>query len=137
MEQLFLSERHGVPIEPSLRGACVLLLEDDALISIDAEDMLLGLGIGRILVAHTLEEARLHVARETVDAAVLDLVIGHDNCEDFALGLVQSRVPVVFASGMRNGTDVSDALRSVPTVDKPYSGEALREALVRALAAAR
>ena len=117
----------------ALQNICVLLLEDDALISIDTEDMLMSLGVRRVYAAHTLEEAQAIVERETVDAAVLDLVIGHVRCEEFACRLVAARVPIVFASGMRDAASLPKALRDVPTVDKPYTSQALHRALARAL----
>ena len=117
----------------ALQNICVLLLEDDALISIDTEDMLLSLGVRRVHVAHTLEAAQAVLDRETVDAAVLDLVIGRDRCEAFASRLATARVPIVFASGMRDPASLPEALREVPTVDKPYSSQALHSALARAL----
>lgn len=115
---------------PNIR---VLLLEDDALISIDAEEMLQSLGVGQVHVAHTLDEARAIAARERLDVAVLDLVIGHERCEAFAGDLLSSRVPIVFASGMRDDASLPEALRAAPTVDKPYSSQALHGALARAL----
>ena len=117
----------------NLRDTRVLLLEDDALISIDTEDMLMSLGVRQVFVAHTLEEAQAIADREAVDAAVLDLVIGHERCEAFASRLVAARVPIVFASGMRDPASMPEGLRDVPTVDKPYSSQALHGALVQAL----
>jgi CheY-like chemotaxis protein len=117
----------------ALQNVCVLLLEDDALISIDTEDMLMSLGVRRVLVAHTLEEAQAIVESETVDAAVLDLVIGHDRCEDFACRLAARRTPIVFASGLRDPGSLPEQLREVPTVDKPYTSESLHRALAKAL----
>jgi DNA-binding NtrC family response regulator len=117
----------------ALQNACVLLLEDDALISIDTEDMLMSLGVRRVLVAHSVEEAQAIVDRERVDAAVLDLVIGHDSCEDFASRLAARHMPIVFASGMRDPGSLPEQLREVPTVDKPYTSQALHGALAKAL----
>ncbi len=118
-----MTERHG------LQNVCILLLEDDALISIDAEDMLMSLGAARVLVAHTIDEAEALIDREKIDAAVLDLVIGRDRCEDLAHRLVTRPVPVVFASGMDDRASLPEALRRVPTVEKPYSSQALQAAL--------
>ena len=69
-----------------------------------------------------------------MDAAVLDLVIGHDRCEEFASRLAAARVPIVFASGMRDPASLPEALREVPTVDKPYTSQALHGALAGARA---
>jgi DNA-binding NtrC family response regulator len=117
----------------ALQNVCVLLLEDDALISLDTEDMLMSLGVRRVFVAHTLEEAQSIVERETVDAAVLDLVIGQERCEEFASRLAEGRIPIVFASGMRDPGSLPESLREVPTVDKPYTSQALHGALAKAL----
>jgi DNA-binding response OmpR family regulator len=116
-----------------LQDIRILLLEDDALISIDTEDMLRSLGAARVLVAHTIEEAEAILAKESVDAAVLDLLIGSGSCEDFAGRLVARPLPIVFASGLGEGV-LPEPLRAVPTVAKPYSSQALGAALSRALA---
>jgi DNA-binding NtrC family response regulator len=115
-----------------LQDVRILLLEDDALISIDAEDMLLSLGAARVLVAHTVEEAEAIAAAEAIDAAVLDLVIGNGSCEDFAGRLAARPLPIVFASGFGVGV-LPEPLRGVPTVEKPYSQQALGAALKQAL----
>ena len=116
-----------------LRDVRILLLEDDALISLDAEDMLLGIGASRVLVAHTVEEAEALLERESVDVAVLDLVIGSGRCEDFARRLVARPLPIVFASGFGGDGALPEPLRQVPTVEKPYSPQTLHAALALVL----
>lgn len=118
---------------PTLKDIRILLLEDDALISLDTEDMLMSLGAARVFVAHTIAEAEAILARETVDAAVLDLVIGSDRCEELAQRLVSAPIPVVFASGFGDAESLPLELRTVPTVEKPYSSQALQDALLAAL----
>ena len=117
----------------ALQDVRILLLEDDALICLDTEDVLLSLGAAEVLVAHTIDEAEAILARQAVDAAVLDLVIGNDRSEALAHRLVTTAVPVVFASGFGDPASLPEALRLVPTVDKPYSGQALHAALIAAL----
>ena len=117
----------------ALQNIRVLLLEDDALISIDAEDMLTSLGIRSVHVAHTIEEAQRIVECMRVDVAILDLLIGNVRCEEFAARLAAARTPIVFASGMRDFSGLPEPLRNAPTVDKPYSSQALHGALSRAL----
>lgn len=123
----------NVATPPALGEIRVLLLEDDALISLDTEDMLMSLGAARVHVAHSLDEAERVVAREEIDAAVLDLVIGSKRSEDFARRLVERSLPVIFASGYDDAGGVGDGLENVPMVQKPYSAEALEEALLAAL----
>jgi DNA-binding NtrC family response regulator len=114
-----------------LRDVCVLLLEDDALISLDAEDMLRALGARRVVVAHTLESAAAAVGREPIDAAVLDILIGHGRSDGLARLLLALGLPVVFATGYSDAA-VPDDLRHLPKVVKPYSGAGLSAALAAA-----
>ena len=110
----------------------ILLLEDDALISLDTEDMLLSLGTGRVHVAHSLDEAERIIARQKLDAAVLDLVIGTERSEGLARRLVEQSLPVIFASGYGDAGSTAEGLEHVPTVRKPYSAQALEAALAAA-----
>jgi len=118
---------------PSLQQRSILLLEDDALISLDTEDALMALGAGRVLVAHTIEDAEALLASERIDAAVLDLVIGRGKSDALACRLVENGIPVVFASGFGDACGLADQLRGVPTIDKPYSPQTLYAALAAAL----
>ncbi|MFT3973008.1 MAG: response regulator [Amaricoccus sp.] len=111
----------------------ILLLEDDALISLDTEDMLLSLGATRVHVAHSLDEAEVIVSRQKLDAAVLDLVIGSRHSEELARRLVERSMPVIFASGYDDVGAIAEGLEHVPTVRKPYSAQALERALATAL----
>lgn len=108
-----------------LRDARILLLEDDALISIDAEDMLLGLGAGKVLVAHTLADAEALVGRERIDAAVLDIRIGTGRSDALALDLMARGVPFIFTSGYGHASDLAPGAEAVPVVGKPYAADAL------------
>lgn len=110
----------------------ILLLEDDALISLDTEDMLLSLGAVRVHVAHSLAEADRIVSVQKLDAAVLDVVIGTQHSENLARQLVERSLPVIFASGYDNDGTAPDGLEDVPTVRKPYSAQALEAALAQA-----
>jgi hypothetical protein len=107
-----------------LRGTRILLLEDDALISIDGEDMLLGLGARAVLVAHSVADAEALVGREPPDAAVLDIRIGNGRSDAFALGLMARGIPLIFTSGY-GAPDLAPGAETVPVVGKPYGPEAL------------
>jgi len=119
--------------QSALNDLIVLLLEDDALISIDTEDALVSLGAARVLVAHTIDESEEIIARETIHAAVLDLVIGRGKSDALACRILERGIPVIFASGFDNSASLPEELRAVPTVDKPYSPQALYDALSQAL----
>ena len=109
----------------NLRDARILLLEDDALISIDAEDMLLTLGAEAVLVAHNLADAEVLVGREPIDAAVLDIRIGAGRSDTLALDLIERGIPVIFTSGYGASSDLAPGAETVPVVGKPYAAAAL------------
>lgn len=109
-------------------GACVLLLEDDALISIDAEDMLLAIGAQQVRIAHSLQEGAAMLDSESFDAAVLDVLIGRETCDTLARELLARGIPFVFASGYGDQSVLSEDLRHIPQVLKPYSVDALVDA---------
>lgn len=115
----------------TLRAARILLLEDDALISVDAEDMLMAMGAREVFVAHTLADGEELLDREPVDAAVLDLLIGHQTCDGLARRLLARGIPFVFASGYPDASALPEEMRHVPQIMKPYSAEALRVAFER------
>jgi len=109
------------------KDACVLLLEDDALISLDAEEMLRMLGARSVLTAHSIDSATTMLGSASVDVAMLDLQIGADRSDGLALALLASGIPFIFTSGYTE-TDLPDPLRRIPTVGKPYAIETLRAA---------
>jgi DNA-binding response OmpR family regulator len=116
------------------RIGAVLLLEDDALISLDTEEILLSLGANSVHVAHNLDQAESIVAVEKLDVAVLDLVIGSGRSEALARRLVGQSLPVIFASGHDDVGEIAEGLERVPMVRKPYSAQSLQGALLAALA---
>lgn len=111
-----------------IRGAKVLLLEDDALISIDAQDMLLALGADTVFACYTLAEAEAVLAREAVDAAMLDVRIGSSHSNGFALDLAARGIPFIVTTGYGAEARRSAGMDRVPAVDKPYAPETLTAA---------
>jgi CheY-like chemotaxis protein len=111
-----------------VRGACFLVLEDDALISIDAEDMLLGLGARSVHIANTLAAATALLEREPIDLAMLDLQIGRERSDGFARELLARAIPFIFTTGYAADPGLPEPLSAVPHVDKPYAPESLRAA---------
>ncbi len=109
----------------NLRDARILVLEDDALISIDAEDMLLTLGARAVLVAHTVADAEALIGCEPVDGAMLDIRIGNGRSDALAASLLERGVPFIFTSGYSTANDLPPGVEVVPIVSKPYAPEAL------------
>jgi CheY-like chemotaxis protein len=111
-----------------VRGARLLVLEDDPLIAIDAEDMLLGLGARAVHLASSVAAAAALVAGSEVDLAMLDLRIGSGRSDNFAEELLVCAVPFIFTSGYGSDSGLPERLSGVPRVGKPYTAEALHAA---------
>lgn len=118
----------------SLDGASVLLLEDEFVVALDAEQMLQELGVVRVETAATLRDAEARAREGHFDVAVLDVNINGQMSFDLAESLRARGTAVVFATGY----ELKD--RAIPNVDtalcvsKPYTSERLRQALCAALA---
>jgi DNA-binding response OmpR family regulator len=115
-----------------LAGLNVLLVEDEFLIAVDAEDMLKNLHAAKVSVVSTYEDAERTLQEHTFDVAVLDVNL--NGKMSFPLGeiLRQRGVPFVFASGYNLGSHV-DGFRDGHWVSKPYQLDQLRAGLVEAL----
>ncbi|CAH2601771.1 Response regulator [Rhodovastum atsumiense] len=103
----------------------VLLLEDETLIAMLAEDILIGLGCDVVGPVATVAAALRLVAAERIDAAVLDVNLGYgERGYPVADALAELGVPFAFVTGY--GRDSIEArFHDRPWVQKPFGGEAL------------
>lgn len=115
-----------------LTGLDVLLVEDDFMVSMLAEDILLEAG-ARVLLAMQPGPAMEIAAHATLDAAVLDVNLGEGRTSyPIAQVLRDREIPFLFLTGYdENGLDRQ--FENQLKLQKPYAPEALVEA-VRALA---
>jgi CheY-like chemotaxis protein len=120
-----------------LSGLSILLLEDEFLIALDAQDILMELGAAQVEVVNTLDAARAALERPLFDLALLDINVNGEMSFPVAEQLAVRNVPVVFASGYElrepprlNGTPAC-------CISKPYTSENLKIALLSTLAAKR
>jgi DNA-binding NtrC family response regulator len=111
----------------------VLIVEDEAAISILMEDMLADLGIEIVGPALRLEPA-LQLAREAdLDAAILDINIAGVHSYPVAAVLRSREIPVIFAT--RYGSSVlPDRFKSCQILQKPFDQHRFSEILHTALA---
>ena len=101
--------------------ARVLIVDDEPLIAMLAQDWLEDLGHQTVGPAHDLKTA-LSLTQEPLDAAILDVSLGPDKSYEVARQLRAHAVPFAFATGHAPGAAVGefgDAL----TLPKPYSFE--------------
>ncbi|CAN5162481.1 HWE histidine kinase domain-containing protein [soil metagenome] len=128
----------AVPVDLAdrlLAGRVVLLLEDNMIVALEAEDTLFELGAEAVWAASTLREAETIFAREPIDLAMLDINIGLDTSLALASRLAERGVPFIFASGYGDDVRLAEGQAAVPILKKPYDGEQIRRAMAMALAA--
>ncbi len=116
---------------PLLDGLRILVLEDEALIAMDVEQLCLEHGASHVTVLGDLAEISAEAAATGFDAAILDLMLGGVSTLDFARQLRDREVPFVFASGYSGTEELKQAFPDVTLVNKPYSGIDLVEAVAR------
>ncbi|WP_010186563.1 HWE histidine kinase domain-containing protein [Sphingomonas sp. PAMC 26605] len=128
---------HGAaPVADSdqpLRGALVLLLEDNMLIALEAEDMLRALGAKDVLVAATLSDAEHLIASHTFQFAMLDINVGGGTSFELATKLTSRGTPFIFASGYGEGLALERREGSEIVLQKPYERRHLERAIEQVL----
>jgi len=125
-----LTVTHADGIE--LNGLRVLVVEDEAAISLLLEDMLLDLGCEVIGPAGRLAIAFDLAANEVFDLAILDVNIAGESIYPLVEALEARKVPFVFSTGYGSG-GIKDAYRDRPVVQKPFAQADLRQTLLTAL----
>jgi CheY-like chemotaxis protein len=117
-----------------LAGFNVLLLEDNLIVALEAEDLLRSLGAASIVAVSTIAAAVGVRETTSIDFAVLDINLGFENSLGFAASLRASKTPFLFASGYGERKRAGDSLLAELTVSKPYDRDALQSAIALTLA---
>jgi CheY-like chemotaxis protein len=116
-----------------LEGRRVLLVEDESLVAMLAEDMLLDFGC-EVVVAMRLDKALEYARAEAFDLAVLDVNLGDARSYPVADLLFERCTPFLFATGYgRQGLE--EAYQAVPVLQKPYQAAPLAHLLSHLLTA--
>jgi CheY-like chemotaxis protein len=116
----------------ALDGTRVLLVEDEAIIAMTAEDMLEELGCETAAIASTLAEALEAVGTVGFDCALLDINLNGAESLPVAARLRAMGRPFVFTTGYGSAGTGPD-YRDVPLVTKPYQLADLEKAILAAL----
>jgi light-regulated signal transduction histidine kinase (bacteriophytochrome)/CheY-like chemotaxis protein len=117
-----------------LQGLSVLLLEDNLIVALEAEDHLRALGASSIVAVSSVAAAAKVCETTSVDFAVLDINLGFENSLGFAAFLRSANTPFVFASGYGERELLGESRVSELTVSKPYDLESLSNAVALTLA---
>ena len=119
--------------KPSRLSGLVLAVEDNVLIALDVEDVLLGLGAERVVVASNVTDALRLIDLETPNFALLDINLGRETSWPIATRLRTLGVPHVFATGYGDGIDYPVEHRLTAVITKPYSSVSIAQAFGKAL----
>ena len=113
-----------------LTGLRVLVVEDEAAISLLLEDMLLDFGCEVIGPAARLAAALDTLSREKVDLAILDVNVAGEPIYPVAEALAQRSIPFVFSTGY-GSAGIRDAYRDRPVLQKPFAQNDLKQKLLQ------
>ena len=104
----------------SLRGARVLVVEDDAMLSLNLEAMLLDLGCVVAGTADKLDDALQMARTSDFDVALLDINLGGKRADPVADAIRARGTPIVFVTGY--GKTAASGLVLSLTTQQPWSG---------------
>ena len=116
----------------ALSGKRVLVVEDESLVAMLLETILEDVGCTPVGPASTVDAALAAVADETLDAALLDVNVAGRQVFPVAEALKARGVPFVFSTGYGEG-GLPDEWRGQPTLQKPFTEAAVRDALIKAM----
>jgi light-regulated signal transduction histidine kinase (bacteriophytochrome) len=114
------------PHVPAKLDGTVLLVEDNIIIALDAEEMLTALGATRVDVASSVVDALAYLQDTRPDFAVLDINLGSETSFAIAARLQAMGVPHMFATGYGEDAAFPAEHTGTPVVKKPYSVDSLR-----------
>lgn len=117
----------------ALNGRRVLLVEDESLVAMLLETILEDMGCLPVGPIATVDEA-LEVATNdpALDAALLDVNVAGRQVFPVAAVLKARGVPFVFSTGYGEG-GLPDEWKGQATIQKPFTEDAVRQALGKAL----
>lgn len=111
----------------------ILVVEDEALVALQLEDMLAELGHEVAASCARLDEAVATARTVACDVAVLDINLSGQKSFPVAETLQNRGVPFLFATGY-GASILPPTLASAQVLHKPYSLDDLKSALSHALA---
>jgi CheY-like chemotaxis protein len=112
----------------------ILVLDDEPLIAMMLRDWLAELGCEILGPAHSVGSALAFIAGGPLDAAILDVSLGHENCYPVADALMKLGIPMAFATG-HGGQEIDPRFNDALILSKPFGFEALKGIVERLIGA--
>jgi CheY-like chemotaxis protein len=95
-------------VTPPLRGARLLLVEDDALLLMELEAILLDAGAEMAGCCRTVRDALAVASSEGIDAAILDVRVGRETIAPVAQRLASRGTPFIFYTAVEHVAAIVD-----------------------------
>lgn len=119
-----------------LDGRRILVVEDESLVAMLIETILEDMGCHVIGPIAAVDDAMKTVSDEGhIDGALLDVNVAGREVFPVADALKDRGVPFVFSTGYGEG-GLPEHWRGQPTIQKPFTEQTIREALMKALGVA-
>ncbi len=131
-----MTEARLDPASTFLEGVKVLVVEDEAIISLMVEDMLAELGCADVWYAGRVEQALRLVTERRPDLALLDVNVAGEPVYRLAERLQSLGIPFLFATGY-GGRGLPLPWSAYPALQKPFRIEELAGAVRGALGTGR
>ena len=122
---------------PDLQSLSALVLEDEFIIAMDLRDMLLDWGFGEVHVAYEAEEARGVLSNGGVDVVLADFQLPDGTSADLIGRAQGTGSAVIVLTGQAIDPEALASMGRPAVLEKPVHPDALREALLDALARSR
>jgi CheY-like chemotaxis protein len=126
-----MTSRQPAP-KKNLNGLSVLVVEDETIISLLLEDMLTSLGAASVWHAAGVGQALASLKERRPDAVLLDVNLSGERSYPVAEELEAAGIPFVFSTGY-GATGLLERWSAKPTIQKPFTLQALEKALAAAL----
>ncbi|MCY0147878.1 GAF domain-containing protein [Hoeflea sp. G2-23] len=108
----------------------VLIVEDNMIIALDAEEFVKELGARAVHVVARIEDALAIAANAMLSFALLDVNLGLETSEPIAADLKNRSIPFAFATGYGDQASLTAKFPDAPVVQKPYSKADIAIALI-------
>lgn len=106
-----------------------LVVEDNMIIAMEAEEILRDLGFDDCHVCGSVRSALQILDESAIAFALLDIDLGSETSEDIAVALQAAGTPFIFASGYDEFPELAPELAGTPVVTKPYTAGDIAEVI--------
>jgi len=114
----------------ALKGLRLLVVEDDAILLMELEELLEAAGAEIVGLCRTIKDALAAVERAGISAAVLDVRIGNETIAPVARQLGRRGTPFVFYTGQMGCDPALEEWRGCKVVAKPAQAQTIVSAVV-------